>query len=140
MRQLGENFRVSPFVVTDAELVKFTSQLGYGAVGTVGEGYVEVPVITWSKFIKRYDIRKIDLLKMNIEGAERPLLKHIDDFSIIKRLIVSCHDFRADHGHGEYYRTKEFVIEYLSTLGYEVQKFDFGINWADSFVYAERRS
>jgi len=135
---LGENFRVSPYVVTDEERVLFSSQFGYGAVGADEHGCVEVGTLPWAKFVERYDLKRIDLMKINIEGAERPLLAHIDDFSAVRRLIVSCHDFRAEHGHGEYFRTKAYVIERLSALGFDLKFFNFGINWADDFVYAER--
>lgn len=136
---LGDNYRVSPFVVSDETSVRFSSQLGYGAVGADEAGCVEIPALPWPEFVSRYGLGAIDLLKVNIEGAERPLLAHLDDFSPIKRLIVSCHDFRADHGHGEYFRTKAYVTERLTASGYALKFFDFGINWADNYIFAERQ-
>jgi hypothetical protein len=138
LAQLGPDYQVSPFVVTDLPRMHFSSALGYGAVGADETGCVEVSTMPWPAFKARCGLGRIDLLKINIEGAERPLLEHIEDFSEIRRLVVSCHDFRADHGHGEYFRTKAYVTERLSALGYTLKFFDFSINWADGYVYAER--
>lgn len=135
---LGVDYTVSPYVISDAVNIKFSSQFGYGAVGEDDNGCVEVPTLSWAQFKEKYSIDKIDLMKVNIEGAERSLLQHINAFQNIKRWIISCHDFRANHGHGEYFRTKSYVVNTLKGQGYAVKFFDFGINWADDYVYAER--
>ena len=80
----------------------------------------------------------IDLLKMNIEGAEKGLIASIGDFSRIKRLIVSCHDFRADEGHGEFFRTKESVTATLAGAGYAIKTFAHDISWSDDWIFASR--
>jgi FkbM family methyltransferase len=134
----GEEFIASPYIITNKEMVKFVSQRSYAAVGETPKAYIEVPVITWEKFIKRYEISKIDLLKMNIEGAEKEVIENINDFSVIKRLIISCHDFRAENGEGEWYRTKDLVIKRLQESGYSIKGFNYGISWADDWIYAER--
>jgi len=134
----GEEFIASPYIITNKEMVKFVSQRSYAAVGETPKAYIEVPVITWEKFIKRYEISHIDLLKMNIEGAEKEVIENIKDFSVIKRLIISCHDFRAENGEGEWYRTKDLVIKRLQESGYSIKKFNYGISWADDWIYAER--
>jgi len=138
LRTLGDNFAASPYVITDAESVKFASHFSYASVGGISEGYIDVPVMKWVDFLKRYKINKIDLIKMNIEGAEREILNGINDFSIIKRFVISCHDFRANNGDGEFYRTKEFVISKLKENGYVVKLFSYGIDFADDWVYAEQ--
>ena len=70
--------------------IKFCSHFSYASVGNISEGYIEIPTMAWPDFITRYNLKKIDLLKMNIEGAEKDLIASIDDFSIIKRFIISC--------------------------------------------------
>ena len=94
----------------------------------------------WADFIQRYDIDHIDLMKMNIEGAERDLLKSIDDFSMVRRFAISCHDFRANHGDGEFFRTKDDVMRILAENDYEIKQFSYGRDYADDWIYAERRS
>ena len=134
----GEEFIASPYVITDKEIVRFVSQQSYAAVGEMPMAYIDVPTMTWDRFIKRYEISQIDLLKMNIEGAEKEVIENITNFDIIKRFIISCHDFRADNGEGEWYRTKDVVISKLEENGYLIKEFNYGINWADDWIFAER--
>lgn len=139
-RHLGDGFIASPYAITDAEVIKFASHYSYAAVGKISEGYVEVPAMKWSYFLRRYKIDKIDLFKMNIEGAEKDIIQSINDFSFIKRFIISCHDFRANNGDGEFFRTKEVVVATLKENGYIIKPFNYGISYADDWVYAERES
>ncbi|MDH5612956.1 MAG: FkbM family methyltransferase [Gammaproteobacteria bacterium] len=139
-RQFGENFVASPYAITDAEVLKFVSHHSYAEVGNISQGYVEVPTMRWPDFLKRYKITKIDLFKMNIESAEKELVQGIDDFSFIKRFIISCHDFRANKGDGEWFRTKDAVIATLKENGYSIKSFNYGMDFADDWVYAERES
>lgn len=136
----GEGFTASPYVITDKPMVKFVSQRSYAAVGEIPKAYVEVPTISWEAFLRRYEISRIDLFKMNIEGAEKEVLQSITDFSIIRRFIISCHDFRANNDEGEWYRTRDVVTEILTKHGYEIKTFSYGISWADDWLYAERIS
>ncbi len=137
-RQPGEKFIASPYAITDAESVKFVSHFSYAAVGEIPEGYIDVPTMEWADFLRRYKIDRIDLFKMNIEGAEKEILQGIDNFSFIKRFIISCHDFRANNGDGEYFRTKEFVVSTLEKNGYRIKPFNYGISFANDWIYAER--
>lgn len=137
--ELGENFNVSPFAITASPQLKFISQFSYAGVGKLPEGYIEIPTLTWSEFIERYNLKSIDLLKMNIEGAEKDVIASIDNFDIIKRFIISCHDFRANNGDGEFFRTKDYVTTRLKEAGYEIKTFNLGISWADDWIFAERK-
>lgn len=138
-RQLGEKFIASPYAITDAEVMKFSSHYSYAAVGKVTEGYVEVPTMKWADFLQRYKIDKIDLFKMNIESAEKDIVEGIGDFSFIKRFIISCHDFRANNGDGEWFRTKEAVVAALEKNAYVIKPFNYGISFANDWIYAEQK-
>ena len=137
-RGLNSNSKISPFVISSEPDIKFVSQYSYASVGSIPEGYIEIPTISWDKFLTRYNIKNIDLLKMNIEGGEKPLIESIKDFSIIKRFIISCHDFRANNNEGEFYRTKNDVINILKENGYTIKTFNLGISWADDWIFASR--
>jgi FkbM family methyltransferase len=66
-------------------------------------------------------IGPLDFLKMNIEGAERVALPGCE--RALKRTQFACiaaHDFRADRGEGEQFRTLEFVRGFLKRGGFEV--------------------
>ncbi len=134
----GEEFVASPYVITDEETVKFVSQRSYAAVGETPAAYIDIPTIKWEKFIARYDISRIDLFKMNIEGAEKDVIAAITDFDIIERFIISCHDFRAENGEGEWYRSRDIVTRKLEECGYALKGFNHGIGWADDWIYAEK--
>mgnify|MGYP001812903388 CR=1 FL=1 len=135
-RELNPNYIVSPFLVTTDFEVKFASRYSYASVGMLDRGYIEIPTLSWPEFIKRYNINTIDLLTMNIEGSEKQLIESIDDFSMIKRLLVSCHDHRAENGDGEFYRTKKYVTTKLKREGYKLSTFNYGIDWSDDYIFA----
>lgn len=109
-----------------------------GIDGTVlGEGQVPVEGIDWAGFIARHDIAHIDLLKMNIEGAEAHLADVID-WSIVRRAIISAHDFRADRGDGEHFRTRAKVTATLEREGFTVTPITGEADWMRSWIYAAR--
>ena len=67
------------------------------------------------------DVPRIDFLKMNIEGAERYALPGCRELLRRARFVcVAAHDFRADRGEGEEFRTLEFVREFLRDAGFEL--------------------
>jgi FkbM family methyltransferase len=66
-------------------------------------------------------IAKIDFLKMNIEGAERLAVRGMSSaIDRVAHLCVACHDFRADRGEGEFFRTRHTVIEFLRDHHFEI--------------------
>jgi hypothetical protein len=75
---------------------------------------------------------------MNIEGAEKEFINSVHDFTAILRMVVSCHDFRANRGEGEHFRTKKTVVEKLLENGYQIKTFSYGKNWSEDWIYAER--
>jgi FkbM family methyltransferase len=83
-------------------------------------------------------IQHIDLLKMNIEGAEQHAIQGIgtllDD---TRHVCISCHDFLADDGGPEELRTKSFVREFLQERGFHVLTRDDAADpWTRDYVYA----
>jgi FkbM family methyltransferase len=71
--------------------------------------------------VDRCGIDRIDFLKMNIEGAEYLALPGCK--RIIQRTRHACiaaHDFRADRGEGEDFRTLDFVKRFLIAAGFEL--------------------
>jgi FkbM family methyltransferase len=66
-------------------------------------------------------ITRIDLLKMNIEGAERLALPGCREALRRTRFVcIAAHDFRAARGEGEHFRTLEYVCEFLTRAGFQV--------------------
>jgi FkbM family methyltransferase len=68
-------------------------------------------------------LERIDFLKMNIEGAERMALPGCRAMLARTRFAcIAAHDFRADRGEGEDFRTLEFVSRFLRDAGFEISR------------------
>lgn len=132
-----EHCQAVGFAIANEDRLMLGSTENYTEAVTDQEGYMEVPTLTWAAFRSRYDIGRVDLLKVNIEGGERQLFPTIGDMADIKRVIVSAHDFRADRGDGERFRTREFVAEYLTSAGYAIKPVSDD-DWLMNWIYAER--
>jgi FkbM family methyltransferase len=82
---------------------------------------VEVQAQTLSEIVFAQGINKINFLKMNIEGAERFALKGLEPvIPLIEALCIACHDFLADKGYGEQFRTRELVELFLIEHGFKI--------------------
>ncbi|MFQ5563548.1 MAG: FkbM family methyltransferase [Parvularculaceae bacterium] len=81
----------------------------------------EVPVRRFDDVAKEVGIDRVDLLKMNIEGAEIAALRGMPEtLAIANAVVVACHDFRSERGEGEFFRTKEEVRNILNGAGFEL--------------------
>lgn len=80
-----------------------------------------VPAGALDDLCRELDVREISFLKMNIEGAERyALLGAEKTMPRIQQICVATHDFRADWGHGDQFRTRAFVETFLTEHGFTV--------------------
>jgi len=85
------------------------------------QGSVRVSCSTLDQLVQREGLRRIDFLKMNIEGAECQAMAGMKEaLRITRALCISCHDFRADQGHGEFFRTKKTVQEAVAGAGFRI--------------------
>jgi FkbM family methyltransferase len=88
--------------------------------GGAGAG-AAVPATTLADLCRDQGVKEIAFLKMNIEGAERQALGGMEPvLDRIRHLCICCHDFRAEKGEGEHYRTRAFVEAFLSERGFAV--------------------
>jgi FkbM family methyltransferase len=94
-------------------------------------GPVRVQSVTWPDFKRLFAIDRVDLLKMNVEGAEVALLEHID-LANVTRVAVAVHDFRAERGEGEQFRTRTRVTAILEAAGFAISPLPY--DW----LFAER--
>ena len=80
------------------------------------------PAGTLDDLCRKLGIREISFLKMNIEGAERYALPGAEKtMPHIRHICVACHDFRADQGHGEEFRTRSFAERILANEGFAIE-------------------
>jgi FkbM family methyltransferase len=85
-----------------------------------GEGKgIEVRASALDEICKAQGVKNIAFLKMNIEGAEqRALLGMESILPGVRQICVACHDFRSEMGHGEQFRTRAFVEQFLTEHGF----------------------
>ncbi|MES2377391.1 MAG: FkbM family methyltransferase [Bacteroidota bacterium] len=84
---------------------------------------VDIQLKKASNFIVAHKITKIDLMKINIEGAEYDLLKHLIDSNtihIIENLQIQFHDFVPNA-----FNEMTEIRNMLSKTHYPTYKFDF---------------
>ncbi len=65
----------------------------------LGDGEEKIKIVEAKAFIEENEIAKIDLMKINIEGAEYDLIEHLIETKMIyriKNLQVQFHDFFPD--------------------------------------------
>ncbi len=130
---ISEKFKAFPLAISDEKDIAIDLTPDWLEVG---EGStIRVPAMSWERFLEYFSVSTIDLLKINIEGGETHLLSSIADFSKIERIIVSCHDFRADRGDGEQFRTKAKVEALLDAKYRTKRRFETGVNWADDWLF-----
>ena len=66
--------------------------------------------------IEKEKIKKVNFLKMNIEGAELIALKGATKLmSSGASFVVSCHDFKYHEGQGDFFKTFDDVKKLVST-------------------------
>ncbi len=86
-------------------------------------------------------IPAIDLLKVNIEGAEVAALSGIESvIGSVRHVCIGCHDFRADNGDPETMRTKAQVSAFLRGHGFSLTTQDSPVPWVKDYVYGTSRS
>ncbi|WP_326552384.1 FkbM family methyltransferase [Micromonospora sp. NBC_01813] len=104
-------------------------------------GGVEVTGRRLDEVMAAAGIDRIDLLKMNIEGAELGVLAGSGDaLDAVDNLVVSCHDFKAAGPTDAWMCTFAGVTDLLTEAGYRITtRPDDPRPWIPYYVYASRR-
>ena len=103
-------------------------------------GSHRVEAVTIDQLVNRYGIERINLMKVNIEGAEQLLVKGIGpSISKIDHMAISCHDFRFHNEGNTFFKTREIVQEFLRDHDFECITRDTNNPLLDDYVYAYAR-
>lgn len=88
---------------------------------------MEVDMITWKTFCNNYNIDKISVLKINIEGSEYALLDSLtsDDFDKIDQIAVSFHDWLVP----EWENLTQIALSKIKNAGFKLIKINEPWNW-----------
>jgi FkbM family methyltransferase len=75
---------------------------------------MEVSAMSLDDFVELNKIETVDLLKVNIEGAEQFVIKGMNrSVNRIKHVAISCHDFRHAAGESDFFKTYDEVMDYI---------------------------
>lgn len=97
----------------------------------------KIPSITFDEFLVQHHIDRVSFVKMNVEGAEQLIIHGmVNSLNKIKHIAISCHDFRADNGESEFFRTKRIVIDFLTKNNFRISTRESQVNMIDDYVYA----
>jgi FkbM family methyltransferase len=101
---------------------------------------VPVPARSLDSLSDEIKIDRIDLFKVNIEGAERDMVKGMERIaSRIRNIVIECHDFVADAGGGDQFRTRAEVTAALEAFGFKVKRRpEGGPHFLRDLIYASR--
>ena len=103
------------------------------------EDGISIPTRTLDAIAEDLSIDRIDLLKMNIEGAERPALLGMPRMlAKTRNVCIGCHDFLADQGAPETLRTRSFCSHLLAAAGFKLSSRDIGPPWVRDYLYGHR--
>lgn len=121
-------------VITDDPLGASNTIVDHDAAGR------EVPASTLDDVLERLGIVEVDLLKMNIEGAELMALRGFSRLASVRHVVIACHDYRAAEGRGsDAMRTNAAVRSLLEEAGFDIfSRDDDPRPWVRDYVYGRR--
>lgn len=148
------NYNLTELIMNSHKLNMFISTKGGGFEifredprspynGSSMFSYFENPIehkierITIEEIMERYGIEKIDILKIDIEGAEYELLENLSEDTLgkIDQITVEFHDF-LDPSLKE--RTEK-IVQRISSMGYSVISnrldYKYGSDYYDTLFY-----
>jgi len=100
---------------------------------------VQVPAITLDDLAQRMSIEQIDLLTMNIEGAERLAIRGMDRvLDQTRNVVIACHDFLAAESGDVSLETKDLIVDTLRSAGFSVRTRDDQREFVADYVYGTR--
>ncbi|MDR7085928.1 FkbM family methyltransferase [Aeromicrobium panaciterrae] len=107
-------------------------------VVTSADAGVTVKAVTLDELSE--GLARVDMVRMNIEGAEKLAVRGMDQTARRASLvIIGCHDFRADRGDGEEFRSSTEVEAALESWGFDVQRrADDARPWVRDTLYGRR--
>jgi FkbM family methyltransferase len=117
--------------------VQLTDSLDHEANSIIGvPSGIRVPCTTLEHIFRSQGLSRVDFLKMNIEGAERLALSGMGEMvRKTKNVLIACHDFLADMGGPNEFRTKAEVIAFLEQNGFVVSIRESEGDFLQNFVY-----
>jgi FkbM family methyltransferase len=84
-----------------------------------------VPGVTLDDLCAEHGLDRIDLLKMNIEGAERLAIRGMRRAAgLARHICIAAHSFRTARGDGAFFDTRGDVVDFLRDTGFRIRTRD----------------
>jgi Methyltransferase FkbM domain len=101
-------------------------------IGTGGDFASSSPTITMQELFDRYQIKSVDLLKLDIEGSEFSLFDHADWLHSVQAISMEVHPEHGDPG---------FILKVINDYGFKYAIADDNLQQvqdpkSSSFIYA----
>jgi len=79
----------------------------------LGDTKIRVPAIRLDEFLRKYNIEKIDLLKLDIEGSELEVFETMsgDELKHVQQITVEFHDFLYPETHARVEAVKKKITQ-----------------------------
>jgi FkbM family methyltransferase len=133
--QIAVSAEEGDLIITDQEAYERNTVLADGSDG------ITVRARTLDDLARDLNISQVNLLTMNIEGAEQLAIRGMADLvDRTHHVCIGCHDFLADKGGSEIMRTKHLVREFLLEHGFELAtREDASEPWTRDYIYGVNR-
>jgi FkbM family methyltransferase len=135
-----DNVAALQLAASDAEgelsMTDLDAHVGNTVVTSQGAG-TKVPARRIDDIAHDLGITDVDLLKMNIEGAETLAIRGMEGLvERTRHVCISCHDFLAERGGSERMRTKADVRAFLLERGFRLTtREDAPEPWTRDYLY-----
>ena len=96
---------------------------------------VSVKAVTMDTFLAENNIETIDYLKVNIEGAEKLMIRQFASVHKVHHIAVSCHDFLGKRHNNATFFTKKDVSDFLIQHHFRLYFQNTGIDYIDDWIY-----
>lgn len=104
-----------------------------GEAGTERQGKIEVDMTTLGDALDRFGVDRVDLLKLDCEGAEYDILRNAraEVLARVDRIVLEYHDWNAAPDHPE-------LVWFLERAGYTVETFPNPVHAVIGYLRATR--
>jgi FkbM family methyltransferase len=135
-----QNVTLLPCAITNDDGSISISSGSHLSNSVLKSGDIAVVARSVASLCEELGLSRIDFLKMNIEGAERLAVLGFGNVQI-PHIAIACHDFIADAGGSDIFRTKSEVKELLAASGYRItERPGHKSPWVRDTIYADKAS
>lgn len=133
-----DNLNIHFNAISDSDRVLYINDNENHVVNAIDEekGKYEVNAVTLDNFVKNQKIKRIDYIKMNIEGAEVDAFKAMNyTFSITSNIAVETHDFLSIEPST---KIRDEIVRTLELNGFKTSSLKTGHKVRDSWIFGTK--